>query len=272
MTLVMLLLVTIGVSAYELRKRWTPFDNVPGFSTGPRQLVVPAGGSIAAALSQARPGDEVIVEPGEYREFLTLRTGVRVRSRVFREAAIRLPGGAPEWAAAVQAVDIAGAELYGFRIVGDAATPLGTGVLVRNAGVALLDLEVTGAQRAAVEFAGEAEASLLASHIHDNPGAGLIVRNGASPRVASNTFRHNGTASHAAGPIFIEPDTRATFQHNVFVGIAPASLTVPAGADADALMRDNTFVTPSAPETPGRQPRGRRPAATAGRGQPRGQR
>jgi serine/threonine protein phosphatase PrpC len=268
MTLVVLLLVTIGVSAYELRKRWTPFDSVPGFSSGPRQLVVAPGDSIGEALRQARPGDEVIVEPGEYREALSLRAGVRVRGRDGRAAAIRLPAGAPEGTAAVSAEDVNDAALSGFRILGDAATPLGTGVLVRNAGVVLQDLEISGARLAAVDFAGEADASLLGSLVHDNPGAGLVVRSGASPRVEHNTFRRNGSSPESQGPIFIEPGTQPVFQENVFVGVAPASLAVPSGGRTADLTRDNVFINPSTTDTPPREPR--RPAASPGR-QPRGQ-
>ena len=42
---------------------------------------VAAGGSIAAALRDAQPGTEIVVEPGEYREALVLPEGVRLVSR-----------------------------------------------------------------------------------------------------------------------------------------------------------------------------------------------
>ena len=53
-------------------------------------------------------------------------------SRVPRGATIRLPGAASEGDPAVVAADVSNAEFMGFRIVGDAATPLGTGVLIRG--------------------------------------------------------------------------------------------------------------------------------------------
>ena len=55
------------------------------------------------------------------------------------------PGGASETDAAVVAFEVSDAAFSGFRIVGDAATPLGTGVVIRNSNVALSDIEVTGA-------------------------------------------------------------------------------------------------------------------------------
>jgi hypothetical protein len=91
--------------------------------------------SIAAAIERAGAGGQVIVEPGEYRERLRLKDGVRVVSRVPRGATIRLPAATSEAAAAVTAIDMTSGEFSGFRIVGDAATPLGTGLLVRSANV-----------------------------------------------------------------------------------------------------------------------------------------
>ena len=95
-------------------------------------VVVRPTESIAEALGRAQPGAQVVVEPGEYRERLVLKDGVRVISRVPRGATIRLPGAASEADPAVVATDVSNAEFAGFRIVGDAATPLGTGVLVKG--------------------------------------------------------------------------------------------------------------------------------------------
>jgi serine/threonine protein phosphatase PrpC len=271
LALVTLLLVTLGLSAYAVRDRLPPVGIAGSPSPGPRQFIVTAASSIGSALNQARPGDEILVEAGEFRERLSLRSGVRVRSRVPRAASIRLPGGATESDVAVEAVDVTAAELSGFRILGDAATPLGTGVLVRNADVTLVDLEVTGAQQAAVEFAGGAGGTLLGSHIHDNPGAGLVIRSSASPRIANTFFRQNGTASHAPGAVFVEPDAQAGFHQNVFEGVPPASLAVPTGGGASTVLRDNVFVPqPAGPI--GQGARGRRPSAPPARGQSRGPR
>ena len=55
----------------------------------PSQVVRPDE-SIAAALMRAQPGAEVVVEPGEYREQVTLSNNVRLVSRVPRGATIRL--------------------------------------------------------------------------------------------------------------------------------------------------------------------------------------
>jgi serine/threonine protein phosphatase PrpC len=187
-------------------------------------IAVAPGHSIGAALERAAPGSLVLVEPGEYRERILLKSNVRVVSRVPRAATIRLSGTASEGDAAVVASGVAGAQLAGFRIVGDAATPLGTGVLIRNAQASLVDIEVTGAVTAAIAVDGTSLASLLASDVHDNPGAALTIRSG-SARMAHNVFMRNGTServSHSgASPpahrsFIIDEGADASFTGNLF--------------------------------------------------------
>jgi PPM family protein phosphatase len=197
--LVCLLFVVIATAAYSMRDRWGINFSEAFQGTSPRTHVVTPSSTIGAAMAAARPGDEIVVEPGDYRERLQLKSDVRLRSRVPRAAAIRLAGGAPEVDAVVTAIDVTGAELRGFRIVGDAVAPLGTGITLRNADVTIVDVEITGAQTAAIEV-GAGPGSIVASLIHDNPGAGLIVRAGASPRVAHTAFHRNGTSPGRQGP------------------------------------------------------------------------
>jgi PPM family protein phosphatase len=247
--LVCLLFVVIAGAAYSVRDMWV-LDSVqlsPPLTRRP--LVVLPTGSIGAVLAVAQPGDEVVVEPGEYREAIRLKSEIRLRSRVPRAASIRLPADAAESAAAVTATDVTGAELRGFRIVGDAATPLGTGVMLRNANVTVTDVEVTGAQRAAIELLG-GPAAVMASHIHDNPGAGLIVRNAATPRLAHNVLQRNGTSPRAPGAIFVEPGSRPVFIGNLFGGLRAQMLAVLTGGDVSELQRDNWFTEPPAATPP----------------------
>jgi serine/threonine protein phosphatase PrpC len=205
------------------------------------ELVRPSQ-SISAAIARAQPMSQVIVEPGEYREQLNLKDGVRVVSRVPRGATIRLPATASEDRAAVIATGLGSAELVGFRIVGDAATPLGTGLLVRNSSVSIVDVEITGATKTAVDFAAGSNAGLVASDIHDNPGAALVIGSGASPRIAHNTFARNGLTQRGPQPIVIERGAEPRFHNNVFNGMhieAFGELDDPARR---ALTRDNWFV------------------------------
>ena len=269
--LVVLLLAVAGLAVYFQRDR-VPW---PGLSALTRlwQAVTPAAGpatsvirvtpgqSINAAITRAVAGGEVVVEPGEYREQLRLKTGVRVVGRVPRGASLRLPPGASETDAAVVAFEVSDALFSGFRIVGDAATPLGTGVVIRNSQVTLIDIEITGAHIEAIEYVGADGGSLLASHLHDNPGAAIVVRAGSSPRIAHNAFARNATSERAAAPLFVEAAARPVLTANTFYALRPESLIVPATTSRATLERDNWFITP-VPErgtaAPPRQGSGRR--------------
>lgn len=209
-----------------------------------RRLTVGPSDSIAEAIARAAPGALVVVEPGEYREYIRLKTGIRVVSRIPRGALIRLPGGASEAEAAVIAAGIEDAELSGFRIVGDAATPLGTGLLVRDASVRIIEVEITGAQSAAADFAGGSGASMIGAVIHDNPGAGLIVRAGATPRIGHNEFLRNGLSERAAGAIVIEAGALPELSGNVFHGVRPDALSGLPEAARAAAAKANWFLAP----------------------------
>jgi serine/threonine protein phosphatase PrpC len=251
--LVLLGLVIAAVAAFLTRELWlprTPIAIAPGVIGTSPVIVVSASGSIGDALQRATAGTTVIVEPGEYRERLRLPARVSVVSRVSRLAVIRLPGGASEAEAAVVAVDVEGASFSGFRIVGDAATPLGTGLYVRDATINITDVEISGAKNAAVEFAGGSGASMSAADVHDNPGTGLAVRAGAAPRIAHSYFAKNGLAQQSSGAVVVEAGARPRFIKNVFIGVRPETLRAP--------IEDNQFV-------PAEDPRRRAPAAR-GRG------
>jgi serine/threonine protein phosphatase PrpC len=198
--------------------------------------------SINAAIERARPMSLVMVEPGEYREQLQLKEGVRVVSRIPRGATIRLPATMPEEQPAIVASGLTAAELVGFKIVGDAATPLGTGLLVRNASVSIIDVEISGATRAAVDFKEGASAGLLGSEIHDNPGVALAIGAGATPRIAHSTFLRNGSGAPSSKPLVIERGAVPRFQRNVFHGVRVDALGGLDDAMRLALARDNWFI------------------------------
>ena len=214
--------------------------------------------SIGAALQRAGAGAVVLVEPGEYRETLLLKDDVRVVSRVPRAATIRLPGSASEASAAVVADGVRRAELVGFRIVGDAATPLGTGVLVRGSDVSVVDLEITGAVDAAIAIAQSSAATVLASDIHDNPGAALSIRSAAG-RISHNTFMRNGASERVHGAFAIDADADAGFFGNTFHDVSREAFGRLNQTSRAALVRDNWF--PPAQDSRGpasSTPRGRR--------------
>jgi hypothetical protein len=216
-------------------------------------IVVRPSGSIRAALDRASAGATVVVEPGEYRERLVLKSGVRLVSRESRGATIRLPSGASETDPAVIAEDISGAELSGFRIVGDSATPLGTGLAIRNASVLVSDVEITGAKKVALDIAGLSGSAMFAIDAHDNPGAAIRVGSGASPRITHSSFVRNGTAAAGVTWLVVETGAHPRFVRNVFHGTAPTAFVMLDGAERAQAARDNWFIE----HAPSEAPRGR---------------
>jgi hypothetical protein len=249
-TIVLLLTGLLGWSAYHSGD-FVPTTPTPVAAAAQESTInVQPGESISAAIERAAAGTLILVEPGEYREQVRLKSGVHLRSRLPREASLRLPGTAAESDAAVVAIDVLGAELRGFRIVGDAATPLGTGVSVQQSDLVMIDLEIQGARRSAVIFGTGASGGLLASDLRDNPGIGLDIRSGAAPRIVSNTFARNAT-TRSAGTIIAEPGARPVIEKNVFVGVTAQSIAVPLGAQGAAVVGSNWFVPAPRPAARG---------------------
>jgi len=236
--------VALGMSARQL-----PFMQRPGTDPIPPvadvQVVRPTE-SIAAAIARAAPGSQVFVEPGEYRERVFLKDGIRLVSRVSRGATIRLPSSASDTdpGPAVVAACLLQAELAGFRIVGDAATPLGVGIGVTGGTLSISDVEIAGATRAGIDFGEGSSATLLASEIHDNPGAAMQIRFGANPRISNNVFSRNGKSERASGSLVIDPGSSPHFERNVFVGLSPDTFVTLDAAARLSLKRLNWFPKP----------------------------
>jgi hypothetical protein len=260
LAVVALLAVVIAAALVRLRPYW-PLDQgreIAPLVSDTGAIVVEPSGSIAAALQRAEAGSVVIVEPGEYRETLMLKNNVRLVSRVPRGATIRLPGIASEADPAVVAAGVTGAEFVGFRIVGDAATPLGTGVLVRGSDVSIVDVEVTGAVHVAIAVNDLSRASVIASDIHDNPGVALAIHS-ASPRIAHNVFARNGMSERVQGSLIIDESAMPRFSGNVFHGVSQEAFGHLSDDARAALVRDNWFPESQDPRSStSHLPRGRR--------------
>jgi PPM family protein phosphatase len=254
--LVALLTVVILLVAFQAPPE-LPLDRTARPATAAAdswRITVQAPQSIAQALDSARPGTTIVVAPGEYRETLSLKSHVRLVSLVPHRAVLRLPGSAPEAAAAIVATDVEDAAIEGFRIVGDAATPLGTAFVVNRSTVSLTRVEITGATRAAIDVGGESRAAVTASDIFENPGGAVRVRPGAQATLSHNVFTRNG-AGRGNRPFVVEGGGSAEFTGNVFQGLGPDAVVAEDTAEARAaLARSNWFVD-------ARPPRAARPPA-----------
>lgn len=244
-TIIGLVLLLTGFLAY--RAGYVPALNWPPAVVASLNLqtqTVRPGESIAAALERAQPGGEVFVEPGEYREQITLTRNVHLVSRIPRGATIRLPATASDTKPdpAVVASGSASGSLVGFRIVGDAQTPLGVGILIEGSGVSIVNVEVSGAATAAVSFARESASELMSSDIHDNPGVALAIQAGARPRITHNVFNRNGLSQNTPAAFTVEQDAVPFLQQNVFLGMRPDAFTGVDPATRLKLEHDNWFM------------------------------
>src|SRR5258705_3551656 len=105
--------------------------------------------TITEALARASRGRMIEVARGEYGETIQLRPGIDLVSRVPRGAVILPPAGSAVPAVSAQAVD--DVTFSGFRIVGDAQSPLQIGLRLAGSGVAGQGVEITGAVTAGTD-------------------------------------------------------------------------------------------------------------------------
>jgi hypothetical protein len=104
-----------------------------------------------------------------------------------------------------------------------------------------VDVEITGALTVAIDFDRTAGGGVTGSDIHDNPGAALAIRTGASPRIAHNAFARNGLSERARGALIIEHDVEPSIVGNVFQGVAPKVFLSLGDAARLSVMRENWF-------------------------------
>jgi hypothetical protein len=267
-----LLIVLLAMSIDSLPQPAATDPNRMVPSQIPAQLIVRRGDSIAAALARATAGAEVMVEPGEYREAVTLPSNVRLVSRVPGGAVIRLPAAAGESDAALVARGVSGAAVVGFRIIGDATTALGTGLFVEDADLAIIDTEISGATHAAIDIIGASRVELMASSVHDNPGVALSVRSGASARVVHNVFARNAGSPATPAPIILDETGDLMFNANMFHDVTSSAFRSLSEPDRTAISRNNWFAPAAsgrtAPPSRPRGPRGGDNRAVTRQGQP----
>jgi serine/threonine protein phosphatase PrpC len=207
-------------------------------SERPRVLKVNPNGStglrtIAEALEQAEPGQTVEVAPGDYLGPLELKDGVNLVSPTPRGAVVRLPKGIAE--PAVSGDGVHSVRFAGFRIVGGiggiggAESPLATGLRLADSAVDVEDVEISGASTAGLEIAGADRSVLRFCFIHDNPGAGVIVRDQAVPHLVQNLILRNGLEKTSPGPgVEIRDTARPQIVQNRLENNGAAAVWLPA--------------------------------------------
>ena len=172
------------------RSAWLP----PPVEIRPRVIEVTS--SIAAAMTNARAGDTVLVPAGEYREQVQLKNGVILRARVPREPILRAApmSGGP----AVIAEGVTDARFSGFRILGDPGMPLNIGIDLRDSAVEIDDVEVKGAG-IGIQIRGTASPVVRASAIRDCTAEGVLILGPSQPWLSHNVIQGNkgvGVVAH----------------------------------------------------------------------------
>ena len=177
-----LLASTLAFAVGWIAGSWKPA------ATQPRVWQVAPGEipSIAQALEQATAGDTIQVAPGDYREQLHLKEGVRI---IGNQAALLAPLASTT--PVVDAEGLAYAKLEGFSIPSEG--PYDTAVRIHDSNVELERLHVSGARKAAVTFSGNSKGRVYASRFQGNAIA-IAVTDEAAPHIDHNVFHANKTA------------------------------------------------------------------------------
>ncbi|HEX6900701.1 MAG TPA: protein phosphatase 2C domain-containing protein [Thermoanaerobaculia bacterium] len=195
--------------------------------------------TIGEAMSQARSGQTVLVAPGEYRETVQLREGVRLVSAVPRGAVILPPPGSGVPAVTAQGVVDAG--FHGFRIAGDPQTPLQVGLRLADSEVDVEGVEISGAVTAAIEITGADRSSVRYSFLHGNPGGGVIVSAQSAPRLLHNLIASNGHMAVPRPGVEVREGARPDLVENRIAGNGGGAVVLPSAERAQEIFNWNSF-------------------------------
>jgi serine/threonine protein phosphatase PrpC len=190
--------------------------------------------TISAALAQAQDRDTIDVSPGEYREQLTLKTGVNIIARPARDAILRTPEGST--GPAISADHVESARLSGFVIKTDTPAPLSAGIVLTDSSVEVDDTEISGAE-VGIVIRGGGHPTLRANFVHDCTGVGVLISGPATPWVSHNVIARNKKGGLVAGEGARPALTGNTFDHN--------KLDLPPGIDMKPVRERNFFVPPA---------------------------
>lgn len=197
--------------------------------------------TIADALASSRPGDTVSVAAGRYREQVRLEEGVTL---------LGVPGqtiltpaadgsGAP---AALVIEGLASGRVSGLSIEPAAPGTLDYGVIVRSSNVTIDDVDIRGARLAAIAIEGGGAPTVIACHLHNNPGAGVVVRGDAAPSIAGNRIVQNGHAPGELAPgIELEATARARIAGNIIAGNAAEGVRGAGPDTRSTVLESNVF-------------------------------
>jgi serine/threonine protein phosphatase PrpC len=190
-----------------------------GTASDPRTLVVgPAGSAafmgIVDAMSGARAGDVVRLEPGTYAERIVVPDGVDLVARAPGSATLVRPTGASGDWIAVTASGEQGGRIAGIRIESTPELPVDVGMRISGHGRAIELVEIIGTTRAGIEVLQASTAAIQGCLLSAGPAVSLAE--GAQVSVTGNTFLHVGRSKQP--PIVLAGSAQAILTRNVFAG------------------------------------------------------
>jgi serine/threonine protein phosphatase PrpC len=210
---------------------------------GPRFWTVGSPG-IMAALNQAHAGDTVLIPQGRYKERVELREGVTLRPQLPGTVTLISPDGGP----AVIARRIEAGTLEGVWIQGDLDAPLAIGIQIVDASPTISNVKITGANTG-IEVRGASAPLIASSQIANNLGAGMVIAQGAKPRVENNLIAANGNGKPGPAKPGVEVhDAAPVLKDNGIVDNATEPIRVYGRAYQPADYEENFFGGLSAKE------------------------
>ena len=231
----------VGLLGGLALSEWLPFDTYLT-SRRPRTLSVgsaAAGGypTISAAISAARPGDLVQLEPGEYAERVVLTDGVDLAAREPGTATVVAPSG-DLGLATITVNGRLGSQISGLRLLGRPAAPLSVALHLSGNDVTVDDVTVEGDVVVAVEVASRGTIAVHSSRFLDLPGVAIRMGPGAQPSIRHNVFTRKAASSTDAA-IEVADSAAPQLIANTFIGYPNAVRWTVGRPD---LHRDNFFL------------------------------
>jgi serine/threonine protein phosphatase PrpC len=228
---------------------------------GPQTLVVGTEGTarfsrIMDAVSVARPGDVVRLEPGIYEEIVVLGSGVDLVAREPYSVTIRRPATVDGSTAPLTIAGALNARISGIRIDTPADRPADAAVRIAGPAVTLELIEITGPFRQAFALSPSSAMTLHGGRVATG-GSLILVPDDGQVTIVNSVFTRAGAATDP--PVTVSPTGRLVMRGNVLSGYGADVVKGLADARRREVLDGNLIV-------PGIQPRGAAPAASRGRG------
>jgi len=185
----------------------------------PQVFLVSDQATIAAALTKAQSGDTVEIPPGTFRELVDLKNGVNLVAQKAHESILE---------GSLLANRISGSRIEGIKIDAGNIGPGRFGIDVQDSDIQIARCEITGARDAGVRFKGSSHGSIIASNIHDNPGAGIAIEDSSNPAVENDIVFSNGVLRPLRPGLWITSIGHPAVTGNLFLKNGADAIWLPA--------------------------------------------